>query len=183
MKTINIKCTECNKEFEMLHKHYKYNTIKKGQNPFCSKRCIALYSNKHKTKKSFENCYQHLNPGNKRDKFSPFRVYIKQCKIRNKEHHVDLDLDVEYLKQLWENQNGTCPYTNIKMILPPTTNAYYTYKSLLKASLDRIDSSKGYIKGNVEFVCMFINYGKNSYDRNEVVDIIKKIKNGQDGGT
>ena len=45
-----------------------------------------------------------------------------------------------------------------------------------KASLDRKDSSKGYIEGNVQFVSCALNYAKNSSDDSSVVELISLIK-------
>jgi hypothetical protein len=44
-----------------------------------------------------------------------------------------------------------------------------------RASLDRIDSSRGYVPGNVEWVCMFINYGKNSWSREAVNGVLDQV--------
>lgn len=83
------------------------------------------------------------------------------------------EIDVQYLKELWDNQNGICPYTGIKMLLPKTSTDFF--HSLKKASLDRIDSKKGYIKGNVEFVCSAINLAKNSFTREEMKEFLSEI--------
>ena len=42
-------------------------------------------------------------------------------------------------------------------------------------SLDRIDPNKGYIKGNVEFVCLFINLGKTNFSKEQVVSFLGNI--------
>ena len=84
-------------------------------------------------------------------------------------------IDVEYLKEMWNKQRGICPYTGIKMILPSTTQEYSLLHSPKKASLDRIDSTKGYSKGNVEFVCCTINLAKNSFTRNEMKEFFSEI--------
>lgn len=79
-------------------------------------------------------------------------------------------LNLEFLKSLWEKQNGICPYTGLKMVL--SGQEKHTPYS---ASLDRIDSSKGYIKGNVEFVCLFVNYGKNGFRQEQVKQFIADV--------
>ena len=37
-------------------------------------------------------------------------------------------------------------------------------------SVDRIDSSKGYVEGNVQLVCQFVNRGKNDTDNQKIVE-------------
>lgn len=93
-----------------------------------------------------------------------------------RKHHSELD--VKYLKQLWENQKGICSYTGIKMLLPETSA--HVVRSPKKASLDRIDSSKEYVRGNVEFVCQAINLAKNAFTREEMKAFISEI-GGADG--
>lgn len=50
-------------------------------------------------------------------------------------------------------------------------------KTPTKASLDRIDPNKGYIIGNVEFVCYCINVMKNDFTKEQMIDFINNIKN------
>ena len=48
------------------------------------------------------------------------------------------------------------------------------------ASIDRIDSSKGYTKGNVQWVCVFANLAKNTFKDElikETFDELKKLTN------
>lgn len=59
------------------------------------------------------------------------------------------------------------------MVLPNTFKEYKQLHSLTRASLDRIDSTKGYVKGNVEFVCLAINYAKNNFKKEEMMSLIK----------
>jgi hypothetical protein len=44
------------------------------------------------------------------------------------------------------------------------------------ASLDRIDNKKGYIKGNVRWVLLGINYMKNRHSDEDLNILINKIK-------
>lgn len=61
-----------------------------------------------------------------------------------------VEVGIDYLDSLWAAQNGRCAYTNIELIIGG--NGEET-----TASLDRIDSSVGYIEGNVQFVHKDIN--------------------------
>jgi hypothetical protein len=63
------------------------------------------------------------------------------------------------------------------MILPRSNSRKNIIKKCsILASLDRIDSSKGYIEGNIEFVCLAINYAKNGFSKEETQNFIKMIK-------
>ena len=67
------------------------------------------------------------------------------------------------------------------MVLPKNTNRIHNSRTLIRASLDRIDSSKGYIDGNVEFVCYGINLAKNNFSKSEMLNFINSIR--YDGNT
>lgn len=105
------------------------------------------------------------------DNFSNFKSMLWKARDNAIKRKKEFDLDLEYLKKLWDEQNGLCSYTKIPMILSKKKKC-----GINSASLDRIDSSKRYIKGNVEIVCLFINLGKNNFDKLEVKEFLSKIK-------
>ena len=85
---------------------------------------------------------------------------------------------MEDLWELWESQQGICPYTGWKMVLPETSSQYNREANVRdpkRASLDRIDSSKGYIKGNVQFVCHMANVAKNDYTHDQMIEFCRAI--------
>lgn len=114
-----------------------------------------------------------IHSGNRQDEYSAFKWFLSKGKASIKKHQIDID--VQYLKSVWERQKGKCTYTGIEMILPRNTKEHMNVRSLKKASLDRIDSSKGYLKGNVEFVCSAINLAKNSFTREEMKEFLSEI--------
>ena len=148
---VKVTCCKCSKVFEKPLKHYNYN-IKKYKNIFCSKDCL------HGPYKAF----------------SYFTRKTKSKKVVNK--YGPSDITSEYLKAIWENQNGTCPYTNVKMLLPESAFKRKGKAPLSCASLDRIDSNKGYVQGNVEFVCLGINYAKNSSSKEEALTFFEPMR-------
>lgn len=109
-----------------------------------------------------------------RDEYSEFRVFLRRVKTRQKQKQVECDLTINYLKDTWDSQNGFCPYTGIKMQLPSTSCKINS--PLVTASLDRIDSSKGYLMGNVQFVPMSINYMKNAMTDEQTKELIRLIR-------
>lgn len=94
---------------------------------------------------------------------------LTRCKT--KKNHTGLkyevDVDLEYLLDLLEKQNYQCALTKIKL--------GHRFRKLNSASLDRIDSKIGYIKGNVQFVCKGINLMKSYHTQTETIDFIKMI--------
>lgn len=173
MNTIKIICNECNVEFEKSLAEYT-RSEKLNRQHFCSRACSTTHRNKNVSPEIYrKKCYKIKNHAdNRRDEYSPFRAYLGKYRFSNIRHKNELD--VEYLKLLWETQNGVCPYTGLKMLLPQTSADRIS--SPKKASLDRIDSSKGYVKGNVEFVCMAINLAKNKFTKQDTISFISEIK-------
>lgn len=166
MKMCNCFCEICNNIFSRPLKEVKRNILR-SRKMFCSRACSA--KGKH-------------NPGNKAnliagyvksDEFSPFREILRRCKRRDK----SFDLDLNYLKELWEKQEGKCPYLKTNLILPKTNGKHSKDNPNLIASLDRIDSSKGYIKGNVQYMSMTLNWAKNSYNEETVFNLIGLCSN------
>ena len=43
------------------------------------------------------------------------------------------------------------------------------------ASLDRIDSEKGYVKENVRFVAVIANFSKNKFSDEDVIDFCEAV--------
>lgn len=78
--------------------------------------------------------------------------------------------------ELWNAQGGVCPYTGLAMQLPASTVGFKKHGTPTSASLDRIDPTGGYVKGNVEFVCRFVNMGKQAFNRKAVQDFIQAVR-------
>lgn len=177
-KLIKLNCDYCKTEFEKPISEYK-RSIKFDRKNYCSRSCAAKGNNQHRMETDVnynkhsvsDKNIKHLLSicNNQKDIFTPFRYTFKSIKNRYKEVNIDL----EYLKLLWERQNGMCPYSKVKLILP-------TYKDTVKnitirASLDRIDSKKGYVKDNVQFISTAINYLKNTMTHQQTIDFLNLI--------
>lgn len=95
---------------------------------------------------------------------------LKAAKRRAKENNKYIDIDLEYLFYLWNIQNGRCALTGDQM-----TYEFYKGRVNSNLSIDRIDSSKGYSKDNVQLVCMVANQMKNDLSINELLVLCNKI--------
>jgi len=86
------------------------------------------------------------------------------------------DLDADYLEQLWDQQGGKCALSGMQMV--------HEFNNLLSASVDRIDPSKGHVKGNIQIVCQWVNLAKNSFTNSEfkiILDGYFDLRSGVDG--
>ena len=100
--------------------------------------------------------------GHRKDEYSGFRWYIKVLNMRGKE----VDVDLQYLKELWESQKGRCAFSGQELELRTHSNK----QKASSASLDRINNDKGYIQGNVRFVSVIFNYARNTFSDQDVLN-------------
>jgi hypothetical protein len=83
----------------------------------------------------------------------------------------EIDIDIKYVWELFLQQNRKCALTGINLEFAKTT----TTKMNTTASLDRIDSSIGYLRGNVQWVHKHINMMKQSYDQDYFIKMCKFV--------
>lgn len=97
-------------------------------------------------------------------------VFLTKAKLAAKRRSRDIAFDVslEYLEKLWLSQNSQCAYTGWPINFG---------KSGVEqtASLDRIDSSIGYIEGNVQFVHKDVNIMKHELSDSRFREICRAI--------
>lgn len=96
--------------------------------------------------------------------------YNQYCNIRHKAKHRKLDFTVsfEYLERLYDEQNQKCKLSGLDISFSKT-------KSNGTASLDRIDSSKGYIEGNVQWVHKHINQMKWNFKEDYFISLCSLV--------
>jgi len=161
----------CNKKFERSKSEYK-RSQKLARPSFCSRKCSGINNTKNFDeyyKNGGKRIIEHLNPSNRREELSPFKWFMRVIKRRKKEKGRDFNIDLKYLSELWETQNGICPFTKWKLELPNHSSSWKEDSDKLKrASLDRIDNSKGYIRGNLRYVSIMANYCRNEFSDEEV---------------
>jgi len=84
-----------------------------------------------------------------------------------KDKNYTFSINREDMQRIWQNQNGKCTYTGWEM----TTK---TNDSRL-VSIDRIDSSIGYIPSNIQLTCWCVNRAKSFMGENEFREMCKAI--------
>lgn len=173
-KITTFICDWCGSEGTKATSEYNRN-LKKGRKNYCCRECAAKGASKTRTglkRPVSEALAEHLQSicGNRRDEYSSFRYTFRNAKKRFK----DFNLDLEYLKEVWDNQKGICPYTGIELTLPEENNIS-TLNITKRASLDRINSELGYVKGNIQFVSTPINYMKSTMTDLQTKQFLKEI--------
>ena len=104
--------------------------------------------------------------------YSPFRRIYNSVKNRKKV----CNISIYDLREQWEKQKGICPYTGWRLTLPEKSSSKLR-KAPDRASLDRIDSSKGYTKDNIQFVSLMAQYAKHDWNEVEVIKFFKSVSN------
>lgn len=94
---------------------------------------------------------------------------FKKIESNALKRNLNFELTVEDMWDIFIQQDGKCAITgvNINMLNANINNNYH----LQTASLDRKDSSKGYIKGNVQWVHKAINSLKSDFTDDEFISL------------
>ena len=122
-----------------------------------------------KTKK----CHKDKGPSSKNYKGTKeiSGTYINRIKKGAKSRSLAFTVTKEDLHNLAEKQKFCCALTGEKLIFP-----YYRLTAdKHNASLDRIDSSKGYIVGNVQWITIDANLGKQQLSQSEFINLCMKV--------
>lgn len=120
------------------------------------------------TTKSCRECYNIQNNGTKHPSYKGTQyisqTYFSQIKLNAKTRKLKFNLTINYLDWLLQDQNFKCYLSGISIGLDNKT-----------ASLDRIDSSKGYIKSNVAWCHKDINRIKSNFSNEYFKNLCTKV--------
>ncbi len=86
---------------------------------------------------------------------------VTDSKKRARDNGWGFDLDLLYLCTLWLDQRGRCAITGIHLDCDTGT---VKDKNPFRASVDRIDNSKGYVRGNVRLLSHWANNAKSTWN-------------------
>lgn len=139
-------CKDCKIEYPKTEEFYKVEHCKNNTH-FTSrcKKCDKIYNYKLQS-----------------DVPLFLKALLKRISFDKKRYSKGFDLDFDYLKDMYEKQDGKCKITNIKMTAIRGKGLFYS-----NLSIDRIDSKKGYTKGNVQLVCHWANVAKWNLNEDE----------------
>lgn len=84
-------------------------------------------------------------------------------KDRSKKKNIPMDVTIEDLKYIWACQEGLCAISKM-----PMTYIFNNGRTFTNVSIDQINPNKGYVKGNIQLVCMAVNQMKSDLSMNEL---------------
>lgn len=132
--------------------------LTRKKNPVKSCGCIRLlYGRDHKDWKGYGDISG-----------SWWCIHVLREINQKKRHSIEVSLTIEYAWNLFLKQNRECALTG----MPLTIASRAEYGT---ASLDRIDSAKGYTTDNVQWVHKDVNFMKRNYDQGYFVQMCVKI--------
>lgn len=80
----------------------------------------------------------------------------------------EFNLTIEDVQTLWDRSGGKCALSGISIKLDTKHNG-------CTASMDRIDSKRGYVMDNIQFVHKDVNLMKNHFQQEYFVEMCKRI--------
>jgi hypothetical protein len=99
---------------------------------------------------------------------------IKKYAIKR---NLEFNISMEYAWGVFEKQQGRCALSDLPIWFAKTRKEHATGGTT--ASLDRIDSSKGYVEGNVQWVHKWINVMKSDHTEAEFLYYCEQVVNKQ----
>lgn len=187
-RTIHHFCSqECAKSYRASHVVYPKKGSKFGQVTFLRKgrdakgtyyicKCdcgeeTAIRVNKWKVIKTCGNRTNHK--AEQRRNFKGYKEislsYWNSIVVGAQNRNLKFSIDIQYAWRLFKRQNRRCALTGVPLNLSLNAGHEKT------ASLDRIDSSKGYIKRNVQWVDKTVNRLKMDLTDEQFINVCKKV--------
>lgn len=145
--------------------------------PYIKKYCKACYTKRTKERNDGKSPEEKELTKIKQKAWSNnnlIKVRVLGAKQRAKKNHMEFNIDEEYVNQLLVEQNYRCKYSGEIMLLScdAEKNTRLTLKTV---SIERIDSTMGYVKGNVALVTSIVNSMKNDLSVSQFFDEIEII--------
>lgn len=161
-------CTQC-KVMQRMSEFYTTGKCVDGRpkyNSWC-KKCIS---------KKMASYHQRIW-GKEQLQYTAFRrtksvrsylQYLRSKAVQRKKNGDVISIDA--LELLWATQKGNCALTGWPMTMELANGVVPT-----NCSLDRINSSEGYVVGNVQLVCRAANIAKHNLSDAEFVNLCRAV--------
>ena len=127
-----------------------------------NKKYRALYA-----KELDKKCWESRKRRSQSDINVAFRLILTVAKTRSNKINREFGIDLEYVNLLWSRQKGICKLSGLPMSMGVGTKN--------KVSIDRINSNKGYVKGNCQLVTWEVNQAKASLMQSEFIKMSKAV--------
>jgi len=160
------QCTKCKKRKSTLKFHWKTDYTNSNEVIKRLQRQCGVCRVKH------DNDKYSASP----DAYIGRRIQMLRQECHKHRGRRKVQLSYDKIFKVWKkqfNKTGlTCPLSGETM-----THLRGNGGVLTNISVDRINSSKDYVRGNIQFVCLMANLMKNKYDNKNLLSWSKKIVN------
>lgn len=112
----------------------------------------VIHTSYDDSKKISHDWYQHVIALNER---------VGDSRKRADKLGLDYNITLHDIVEIWIEQAGKCALTGVEL---DYQGGSLWDKNPIRASIDRIDSSLGYVQGNVRLLCHWANNAKSTYD-------------------
>ena len=149
-------CASCGELQSYLRHNYAVESLRLGKE---CKKC----SNKHA-----ENCHRGWHRGIRISWFNKFKTSAET-------RGIDWDLSLDDVADIMDDQGCKCALTGWDITFPATGHPDQS-----AASIDRIDSSLSYTRGNVQIVERRVNMMKGKYTQDEFIAVCCAVASNQE---
>lgn len=149
------KCVDCKVDKDLSEFHLRRRKYKDKVYEYPYGRC-KVCSNKLRRIDFAKNMHQN-------------------AKSRANRRGIEFDITVEDIRELNDSQDGKCAFTGVPLNwdwLPPSRRRICPPD---RVSLDRIDSSKGYVVDNIQLTTDIVNRCKGQYADSEFITMCKLV--------
>lgn len=161
------KCRKC-REIKVLNND---NFVKRNTENGWRGECRICF-NEHQRFKQEMSKHELVVSKKYRDKYrkeKPLECLLRHARGNAKRRFKEFDLDLDTIYDLWNNQSGFCFYTGRRM--------RFEIGFPDSVSLDRIDSSRGYLNDNIALCQKQVNIMKNDATIEELITFCKDVLN------
>jgi hypothetical protein len=161
-------CTKCGQDLPIAN---FYTTGKKvSGTPKYNSWCKPCVANKQASyhKRTWGPMRLQFSAQKRTKNVRSFLSYLRQKATQRRKDGDIVSLDA--LETLWFAQQGKCALTGWPMTMELGNGVVQT-----NCSIDRIDSDKGYVVGNVQLVCRIANIAKSSLTTSDFANLCKAV--------
>jgi hypothetical protein len=134
------------------------------------KKCQSIASRDKYRNKSVEDKKKSIAYAVKWQNDNFIKCKVDQCKRRSKKKGFEFNITEDYILRMYKAQNYRCKLSGVKMPLEVGN-----YRGAM--SIDRIDPSIGYVKGNIQLLCAAVNRMKADLNQKEFIRLINIMSN------
>lgn len=161
------RCTECRDGARKRWYSKNTNYVHKLTNEWRDKNKNQVNCLARKWRKTHKERCQKIKQTYKDKSLLNFQFINK--KSNAKRLNICFDLTLDFITELWNKQEGKCFWFNIPIFLNKDR------RHPLKATIDRLDPSKGYTLDNVVWASALANIGRGNCPIEEFREITKNI--------